>query len=245
MVTIRRQAITLFELLIVIAIISLVSGVVAISINRAVLDQKFRTEVSQVVEALRLAQDLMLILGTDVHVHFETDNKEGGIKYSFELETALSPNIQAEILRKRKNLKTIKGVFFRDELPMEIQEKHIDVKFLSNGAVMSKGIMRLASTDNENPPEGTLQNYICLSGYPKPISSSETLENAQMLCTEIENDLDGRISKDTFSKLPDRLKQKKEIEEKEEKKTDTDQKDQKKGQSKDNKSKKNLAETEK
>lgn len=247
MVKIRREAVTLLELLIVIAIISLASGVVAISINKAIVDQKFRTEVSMVVEELRLAQDLMLILSTDAHVHFESDKKEEGIRYYLELETALPLNIEREILRKKKPLKTIKGVFFRDELPLETKERHVDVKFLSNGAVMSKGIIRLASTDNENPPEGTLQAFICLSGYPKPILSSETLEEAIKLCTEIESDLDERIAKDTFSKLPDRLKPKKEEEEnKDKEEKDKKKKTDKKNQEKpaENQPKESLAEAE-
>jgi len=215
MVTIRRQAITLLEMIIVIALLSLAAGIAAIGVQRAITEQKFRTEVSLIGEELRLAQDLMLILGTDAHVHFEADDKNDGIKYYLELETALPTNIQREILRKKKPLKLVKGVFLRDELLNEIKENHIDIKFLSNGSVMSKGILRLASTDSENPPEGTLQNFICLAGYPRPISISDSKEEAERLCVEINKDLDERIAQDTFSKVPDKLKQKKENEEKE------------------------------
>jgi prepilin-type N-terminal cleavage/methylation domain-containing protein len=243
MTTIRRQAVTLLELLIVIAIITLASGVLAISINKAIVDQKFRTEVSKVVDALRLAQDLMLILGTDVRVHFESDAKSE-IKYYLELETKLPINIEREILRQRKPLQTIKGVFFRDEISTETQSGKLNVKFLSNGAVMSKGVMRLASTDDQNSPEGTLQSYICLSGYPKPISSSENLEDAQKLCAEIDKSLDQRIAQDTFSKLPDRLKQKEQKEE-EGKEKDKDEKNESaKKEQKKEQSKEKIAETE-
>lgn len=207
MVTIRRLPITLLEVIIVIALLSLVSGIVAVSINKALVNQRFQTEVGMIVDEMRLAQDLMLILGTDVHLHFEEDKKKGeGILYWLELETTLPENIQYEVLR-RKILKTIKGVFLADELITEIKESHIDVKFLSKGAVMSKGIMRLATTSDENVPKGALEGFICLAGYPKPIFSSDSKEQAENSCQKFEEGLDEKLTQDTILRLPEKLKQ--------------------------------------
>lgn len=206
MVIIRRQAITLIEMLIVIIILSIASGIVAISINKAIVDQRFRTEVGLIVDEMRLAQDLMLILGTDVHLHFAEAKDKQGIEYWLELETKLPQNVQREVQRKKKVLKTIKGVFLEDELLWEIKESHIDVKFLSNGAVMSKGIMRLASSDDERVPKGTLESFICLAGYPKPIVSSQDKEEAEKSCKMFEEGLDERLTKDTILRLPEKLK---------------------------------------
>lgn len=207
MAVIHRKAITLIEVLIVISILSLAAGIVAVGLNKAVVDQRFRTEVSMIVDSLRLAQDLMLVLGTDVHVHFAEEKGEG-IKYWIELETTLNENVQREILREKPLLKAIKGVFLADKLLAEVQESHLDVKFLSNGAVMSKGIMRLATSSDENVPKGTLESFICLPGYPRPIASSETKEEAEKVCQAFDDRADDRISRDTFSRLPDKLKQK-------------------------------------
>lgn len=229
MAAIHRRAITLIEVLIVISILSLVAGIAAVGLNKAVFDQRFRTEVSMIVDSLRMAQDLMLVLGTDVHVHFAEDKNEG-IKYWIELETTLPQNVQREVLRKKPLLKAIKGVFLADKLLAETQESHLDVKFLSNGAVMSHGIMRLASSSDENVPKGTLESFICLAGYPSPIVSSETKEEAEKVCNAFDDRSDGRISEDTFSRLPEKLKQKDSQKEDDEAKKKEKEQEKKKGE---------------
>jgi hypothetical protein len=205
MAAIRRRAITLLEVVIVVIILSIASGIVAININNALIEQRFRSEVGLIVDEMRLAQDLMLILGTDVHLHFAETKKGDAIEYWLELETRLPQNVEREIKRKRKALKAIKGVFLEDELLSEIQESHLDVKFLSNGAVMSKGVMRLATSSDENVPKGTLESFICLAGHPKPIVSSRTKEEAEEACQKLEDDLDERLAKDTIERLPEKL----------------------------------------
>jgi len=204
---IRRLPITLLEVIIVIAILSLASGIVAVSINKALVEQRFRTEVEKIVDEMRLAQDLMLILGTDVHVHFAEHKSGKGIVYWLDLETTLPENLKYEILREKPKLQTIKGVFLADELVTEVKEKHIDVKFLSNGSVMSKGIMRLATSDDERVPKGTLESFICLAGYPQPIFSRDSKEEAEKLCQKFEEGLDERLTQDTMQRLSEKLKQ--------------------------------------
>lgn len=204
--SIHRRTITLMEVLIVISILALGSGMVAININKAIVEQRFRSEVGLIVDEMRLAQDLMLILGTDVHLHFAESKGGKGIQYWLELETNVSAHVQRELLRKRKELQTIKGVFLEDKLVWEIKESHIDVKFLSNGAVMSEGVMRLATSSDENVPKGTLESFICLAGYPNPIINSRNREEAEASCHQFEEGLDERLTKDTISKLPERIK---------------------------------------
>jgi type II secretory pathway pseudopilin PulG len=199
------SAITLLEVIIVCAILSIASGIVAFNINKALVQQRFESEVSLIVSDLRLAQDIMLTMGTDIHLHFAESKNNGGIEYWLELETNLPQNAQREVQRKRRVLKTIKGVFFKDELPSEIQESNIDVKFLSQGHVMSKGIMRLATSSDENVPAGTLESFIYLSGFPKTIVSSRNKEEAEDTYQKLEDDLDERITQNTISHLPEEL----------------------------------------
>lgn len=222
MTVVRRLPVTLLELLVVIAILAMAAGIVMVSINKAVVDQRFRTEVGGIVDTLRLAQDLMLIVGKDVKVVFQETKDHEGIEYWLEMDTILSPNIQKEITKRIHRLKTVKGVFFVDELLTEIHEGRLDVKFLSKGSVMSKGIMRLATSDSEHPPAGTLQSYICLAGYPKPIISSETDEDAKRICGSSDEAADERLTQDTVLRVPEKAKkplaEKKEPKEKTEKK---------------------------
>lgn len=204
MVSLRRLPITLLELMIVMAILALVAGIVAVSINKALVDQRFRTEVSMIVDELRLAQDLMLILGADVHVKFAEEGSKG-IKYWIELETSLPDHINREILRKHHKLKTIRGVSFADELNKNSAQGQLDIRFQSKGMVMSQGILKLATSGESNLPMAALKNYICLPGFPKPISSSDSEEFATSgMATDAE--FDEKITRDTFFKLPEKLK---------------------------------------
>lgn len=202
----RRLPVTLLELIIVIAILAMVSGIVGVSINKALVDQRFRSEVGMIVDEMRLAQDLMLILGTDVRVVFQETKNHEGIEFWLDMDTMLSNNIQRELTKRIHKLKVIKGVFFSDELLTEVHEGKMDVKFLSNGAVMSKGIMRLASSDSEQSQKGILENYICLPGYPKPIKSSETKEQAEELCKNGNKEFEDKLTQDTMTRVPEKVK---------------------------------------
>ena len=226
MIAVRRVHVTLFELLIVMVIIGLVASVIGIGIHKALVDQRFRSEVSKVVDELRLAQDLMLILGTDVRVVFVENQRRDGIDFWIETETQVQKALQKEISRRHDKLKTIRGAFFEDELLKEATIGKIEVKFLSNGSVMSKGILVLSTSNQESATKGVLKSYICLAGIPKPISSYEDLEPAEMACHLFDDEqFDSRLTRDTFSKLPEKAKQ---AEEQAKEKEQSDNKDNKK-----------------
>jgi type II secretory pathway pseudopilin PulG len=202
----RRLHVTLLEILIVIAVLALISGALVYNINNAVIDQRFRTEVGRVVDTLRLAQDLMLIHETDVHVKFA--HEKGGIKYWLEMETALKQPWEQEIKRPLKNLTAIRGVFFNDLTSPSFVKGQIDVKFLSKGSLMSRGVMRLATSTEDNPPRGTLESFICLPGYPHPITSNETRDR-DASCQFDEDEIEEqRLTLSTVSSLPDYAKAK-------------------------------------
>lgn len=200
------RAITLLEVVIVMVILAIASAVVSININKALVEQRFMSEVDLIVSQLRLAQDIMLIMGVDSHLHFSSSKNNEGIEYWLETETNLPQNVQREVQRRRKKLTAIKGVFFKDELPNSNQENHITVSFLSKGDLMSKGIIRLATSSDENIPKGTLERFIYLPGYPKPIVSSRTIEESQESYQELDEDLDTAITRNTMLNLPESVK---------------------------------------
>ncbi|QLH36565.1 MAG: type II secretion system protein [Parachlamydiaceae bacterium] len=70
-----KRFFTLIELLIVLMVLALASGVIGFSVHRALREQRFKTEVELVADSLRLAQNLMLIMNADVHVTFKADEK--------------------------------------------------------------------------------------------------------------------------------------------------------------------------
>lgn len=208
-IILQQRHVTLLEMIIVIAILSLIAGIIGMGIRQSILDQKFRNEVSMVVDQMRLAQDLMLILGTDVHLKFAADDKEKGIRLWIETESKLYGPVQKEIDRQQHFLTAIHGVFFDDQTDHFHKKEHLDILFLSKGAVMSNGILRLSLTDRDPAPEGEVQNFICLKGYPAPISAKETYELAASSCNEEkEKDFNKRLTDDTLQRIPDKLKTK-------------------------------------
>lgn len=165
----RRSHFTLIELMIVLTILSVIGGVLVINVNKALFDQRFRTEVSLVVEELRLAQDLMLILGTDVHLKVAEGNDSKEIIYWLEFDYPLPKQWEHVLKRKHKGLTAIHRVDFKDQLQHLETKGQFDIRFMSGGAVMSRGVMMLSTSQEDDPPPDALTRYICLPGYPSPL----------------------------------------------------------------------------
>lgn len=199
----KRRPVTLIELLLVITIMVMVAGLVGFNIRRAFFEQRFRAEVSAVVDTLRLAQDLMLLLNCDAHVLF-ADDPAGGIKYWVEVEKPLSGNWDRELKRKRPNLRAIHLVEMDDKVSAIKVKDQLDIMFLSGGSVMSKGILGLFSDDNKDQ-DGVLKSYVCLPGYPRPIGSSgaeiqkdacgesKEAEIADVLTSDMQNEIQPKL----------------------------------------------------
>lgn len=170
----RKRTFTLLELMIVLMILALTLGVVGINVGRAVREQRFRSEVDRVVDKLRLAQELMLIGNVGVDVVFEKVKE--GVDFRLEVDGPLTKAWKAEVERPLSPLKAIHWVEFDETVPrVAAPEGRLQLQFLSRGSVMSKGLLRL-STSERDDDFGTLTRYICLSGYPRHIVSEEKAE---------------------------------------------------------------------
>lgn len=189
-----KRCFTLIETIIVIALIALVSGVIAVNIGKAFQQQRFRSEVAMVVETLRLAQDLMLILQVDVHVIFTQNDK--GIVFWLETESPLAKNWESVIKRTHKTLKAIHAVKFLDQLPGPVRMGQLDIKFLSGGTVMSKGVVRLSSTDDDTA-SNALRSAILLYGFPHPIQSYSEEKWGDVALKDQDESYDERITEIT------------------------------------------------
>lgn len=210
MKNIIRRHYTILELLIVMAILIMIAGVVGYNIQGAIKDQRFRNEVKLIVDELRLAQDLMIILSTDVHVKFEIDPTGKGIKYWLETEEKLTKEWKPFIQRSHRNLQAIHYITFQ-ELPSNMNQfNNLDLKFLSGGSVMSRGILILATSAALRDPT-TLIRSICLKGYPHPIFSFFGIENT---CgSDDENNYDRKLTEATVKEINENGKNKKEVRE--------------------------------
>lgn len=160
----RRRHITFIEIMIIITILIITLGLIGVNIRDLVKQQRFKSEVSLVVDQLRLAQDLMLMLDIDAIVKLAKDGK--GIKTSIEVEINLPEGWQREVTRPHPPLTSIAIVEF-DDLTSGAKTAGLPVTlhFLSEGSVMSQGVLRLASQDSK------MESFICLPGYPRPIDN--------------------------------------------------------------------------
>lgn len=166
----RRFFATLIELLIVISILGIITGAVGIGIFKAVREQQFQSEVSQVQDTLRLAQDLMLVRNADVSIKFTAVGDE--IWYWIEFDQQGSKKWTRESLREPKKLKRIQYVDFQEVAMEEPVQGSAEIRFFSGGAVMSQGDLRLSTSKNDDL-KGALTRYIWLAGYPSLIISKE------------------------------------------------------------------------
>jgi type II secretory pathway pseudopilin PulG len=194
----RKLCMTLIELLIVISVLAIATGVIGININRMLREQHFKTETEFVVDYLRLAQNLMLIMDADVHVNFKAAPDNKSIEMWLEVDNQIKDlRFLNLITQKRKQFTYIRFINLDDP---DGAKDVVDVKFLSKGSVMSKGIMRIATNENSND-QGTLEAFICLPGYPKPIFSTKA-ENDDPACNESkQNDFDFRLTTFTIQEI--------------------------------------------
>lgn len=172
-VRVRKRFFTLMELLLVLGIVSLIAGFVGVNIRKMLQEQRFRTEVSQVVDQLRLAQDLMLIHDTNVYLKFI--RSDTGFTYGLTFDNLIPQQWARELQRPHKKLNMIRYINFHDMNVIfdDSDKDEINIQFLSGGAVMSKGILVLKSIksdDNDN----VLQSFVWLSGSPQPLMPKKT-----------------------------------------------------------------------
>jgi len=169
----KRRCFTLLELIIVLLIAATALTAMGINVRKLLYEQRFHSEVSSIVSMLRLAQEMMLLLNTDVTVTFSS--QQNSIAYAIKLEGAPSKEWKQLIQRQRPLLGYINSLQWSNGDNGEKSDisKGISLRFLSGGAVMSKGVL-LAGEEKQ-------QRAICLPGYPAPLHST-TAFTAQTEC---------------------------------------------------------------
>lgn len=199
----RRRCFTLIELLIVISILVFVGGVISINISRALTEQRFRTEVDLMVDTLRLAQDMMLIVGADVHLNIKNEEKKKGIEYWLTVADKVPKEWENLISRSKRKLRAIHSVQFFEEgpFPFPSPDEGLDIRFLSEGSMMSKGVLRLSTHEDSFVP-GSLNRAVCLRGYPHPLASVPE-EKGELATCEEEDEAEflDRLTQDTVNEV--------------------------------------------
>lgn len=188
-IKVSKRYLTLIELVITIALLLMFIGVVAINVTKALGEQKFRSEVDLVVDTLRMAQNLMLITPADVHVKVTEQDK--GLNIRLQVDGNVSENWE-KILNRTSHILTAIHSFQFGELQNFPQETGVlDIRFLSSGSLMSRGIIRLSNHLHERD--------ICLPGYPRPIFSVE--KDTDPDCGEADKSYDERLTIVTLEEI--------------------------------------------
>jgi prepilin-type N-terminal cleavage/methylation domain-containing protein len=169
----RRCYFTLLELMIALAVIGSVAGIIGINANKAMRQQRFRAEVSTVVQQLRLAQNLMLVLNQDVKIHFAKDARTGAYTHKMSLQCPLESPWEKELLRTPAPLREIVDIKFSPSGKGSANKgpNDFELLFLSGGAVMSQGVIELDSRGGE-------KRTIFLQGAPHPIVAEDKSSSA-------------------------------------------------------------------
>ncbi len=85
----RKPVFTLLELLIVLFILSLGAIITGVKVKEAYEEQLFLSETEQILNHLQMAQDLMLIMDTDVYFHL-IKNRDGTLMCYLDVEKPLT-----------------------------------------------------------------------------------------------------------------------------------------------------------
>jgi len=150
------RAFTLFEILIVIVLMTMVVSFGGFQISKLMREQRFKGEVDAVISRLQAVQAAMLLLNADITVKLTVAEDKNALVLTPVMDGDKSP---VAPLR----LRTIQFMEFDDGKPQE--SGLIALKFYSKGFEMSRGVLRL-STSSSGDLQGALERYIVFPGYP-------------------------------------------------------------------------------
>lgn len=167
---VRKSFFTLLELLIVLFIISFGVILTGVKIKDIYREQRFLSEAQQVLSHLSMAQDLMLIMDTDVLVHFASDKKDKQLQVWLEIEKPLEKGWD-RLMERKLSLTAIRSLEFDGSLTQELTLQ------FSLGK-MSKGKLILFEEEKKRSQEKK-EFEIELVGYPSPIGNKKVAQREQ------------------------------------------------------------------
>jgi len=169
---IRKVCFTLLEFLIVLFLISLGVILTGVKIKELYQEQRFLSDTQQVLSHLAMAQDLMLIMDTDVYVRIAPNQEKKGLNLWLEIEKPMD-EAWGGLMARKLSLTAIHCVSFE-----ATSGKELTLQF-SLGR-MSKGTLLLfeGEQDKKNP-SGKKAFQIELLGYPSPIGAKEKISKKE------------------------------------------------------------------
>lgn len=164
-VKLKRACFTLLELLIVLFIISFGVILTGVKVKELYQEQRFLSEAQQVLSHLAMAQDLMLIMDTDVQVKVAPDPHSRQLQIWLEVEKPFEEP-WARFIERKLTLQTIRSFGFEHG-----HRKDLTLTF--SFGKMSKGILMLYEGEkNDSHSSGKRTFQIELAGYPRPLKGT-------------------------------------------------------------------------
>ncbi len=178
---VKKSYFTLLELLIVLFIISFGIILTGVKIKEVYQEQRFLSEAHQVLSHLAMAQDLMLIMDTDVHVKLAPDQETKQLTVWLDIEKPIEEP-WARLIERKLSLAAIQSFEFEGS-----RVKDLTLHF-SLGQ-MSKGTLTLFEEDQGKGRHAEKREFeIELLGYPsplgakgKPIEEQKTEQRSELL----------------------------------------------------------------
>lgn len=161
------RAFTVMEIMVALAIMVSLLGWAGFNIRGAWREQAFRSECDRLLDRLRLAQDILLTLNVETELRFTPE----GVKW---VPVGMLNRLYDKLIVKEKlPLDPFAEVIF-EEAGGEKKVGTFTLKFLDQGYILSKGILKLVAHTGE-------EAYITLPGYPAPLSLERTPPNPSQL----------------------------------------------------------------
>ncbi len=159
----KRNHFTLLEILVVLFLLTLGLALTGVKVKEIYREQQFLSESHQILSHLRMAQDLMIIMDTDVDVHFLADKKGEKIDFWLEVEKPLVDH-WARLVERKLSVRAIQSIEFQGNKDDEM------ILHFSLGK-MSKGILQL--TEKEKNEQKRKHFLIKLLGYPSNLQETK------------------------------------------------------------------------
>lgn len=152
-----KRYITLLELLIVFALLSVTAGAVAYNIRGFFRSQNTLAEMDRLVEQLRNAQNAMMLLNIDSEVKISSERE--GITVEWVPKSPLS-EMASRLFKPKETYTYLSEVLFEDAFKDLVLRENFSLSFLSKGFLMNRGILKLQADKDVR--------YVLMPGYPWP-----------------------------------------------------------------------------
>lgn len=170
---VKKSYFTLLELLIVLFIISLGIILTGVKIKEMYGEQRFLSETQQVLSHLAMAQDLMLIMDTDVQVKIAPAKGNGQMHLWLEVEKPIEEP-WARLIERKLPLVAIQSMEFEESAVKDLTLQFAFGRMSKGKLILFEGEQNKTKHTDQRQFEIELLGYPCPLGVKKKESKEQT-----------------------------------------------------------------------